>query len=101
MRFFAAGGGGRGQREYNQKDEQGRKQGHWIVEDEHSNVFEGSYVDSKKHGHWILRTANGGVEEGLFVDGEKHGRWVHRFADGTVQHVTFCNGEVIEVINLE
>jgi len=100
----------------NRTDEQGRKQGHWIEQD---NVFEGTYkddkrhgdwvlrfangqveedpfVDGKKHGHWVLRGADGGVVEGAFVDGKEHGNWVWRYPDGTVEHVTYRNGERVD-----
>lgn len=63
-------------KDINKTDEQGRKQGRWVEEDEDGNVLEGSYADGKEAGHWVFRLADGRVQEVPYVDGERHGHWV-------------------------
>ena len=66
--------------DHNERDELGRKHGHWTEFPEVENVLvaEGHYVHGKKRGKWVIQYAGGGVEEGPFVDGKRHGHWVLR-----------------------
>jgi len=76
----------------NRTDEQGRKQGYWVVRLANGDVFEGTYKDGKPHGHWIWRLADGVVSEGPMVDGQRNGHWVIRFASGDVGEGPYVNG---------
>ncbi|MDD9871753.1 MAG: hypothetical protein OXU41_09600 [Gammaproteobacteria bacterium] len=55
--------------DHNERDELGRKHGHWteFPENEDVLVAEGHYVNGKRHGNWILQRADGDVEEGTYI----------------------------------
>ncbi len=84
--------------DHNERDEQGRKHGHWteFPEDEILLSAEGIYVHGKRRGNWVLRYTSGSVSEGPYRDGKQHGKWVLRKPDGTVINWTFRNGELIK-----
>ena len=58
-------------KDINKTDEQGRKQGHWVEEDDDGSVFEGPYVDDKQHGQWVVRLPNGKVVKETYRNGEE------------------------------
>ena len=50
------------------------------MNDNHNKADE----QGRRQGYWVLRSADGDVQEGLFMDDKRRGHWVERFADGDV-----------------
>ena len=75
--------------DHNERDELGRKHGHWTEEFADGIVEEGTFVNGIQTGHWVYRYPKGDVQEGPIVGGKRNGHWVLRNADGGVQEGPF------------
>lgn len=81
------------QEEINQVDDQGRKQGKWIVYGkdrpskgypEDGKIEEGSYADNRKTGLWVMYYPNGNIRtKGEFKFGRPKGEFTKYYEDGT------------------
>ncbi len=80
--------------EINQKDAQGRKQGHWIIfgkdrpekgYPEEGKIEEGPYKDDRKNGQWIKYHKDGMTKKlvGEYVNNRPKGAFVKYYPDGT------------------
>lgn len=83
------------QEELNQVDEQGRKQGKWIVYGKDrpskgypndSKIEEGKYDNNRKTGIWVMYYPNGNVRtKGEFKYGRPKGEFTKYYEDGTIK----------------
>lgn len=82
--------------EINKKDNQGRKQGLWVVfgkdiprkgYPEKGKVEEGNYTDNRKNGFWTIYHMDGETPRliGEFVDGRPKGEYKKMYSDGKVK----------------
>ncbi len=91
--------------EFNKKDAQGRKQGHWIIFGKdrpekgypaEGKIEEGPYKDDRKNGQWIKYHKDGMTKKlvGEYVNGRPKGAFVKYFQDGTLKEEgTYVNGK--------
>lgn len=83
------------QEELNQVDEQGRKQGKWIVYGkdrpskgypDENKIEEGKYDNDRKSGLWVMYYPNGNVRtKGEFKYGRPKGDFTKYYEDGTIK----------------
>ena len=76
----------------------GKMNGHWVLQRPPMGILEGPMVDGVPQGHWVFRT-DGWIEEGPMVDGVQHGDWFRRWDSGDSRQprrFRWEHGELVE-----
>ena len=76
----------------------GKMDGHWVLQRPPLGILEGPMVDGVPQGHWVFRT-DGWIEEGPMVDGVPHGEWFRRWDSGgnrEPRRFRWEHGELVE-----